>query len=225
MKFLSYITKYRINIWWLIVTTATVFLVYNHNDKLIGQDGSNMKILIALLIILVLYPFFSEIKLLGVSFKKSIKKVENDIKDLKSIVNTNNQSVNLYNGIPGNMERLDELLKSINKEDSPKTNLEDIEYPEDMELFFKIRYKLENEIRRIWNSQHEMKASPFNFQFSKISRRIDYKGRLTDNEIEAIFEIYKICSVLIHGDRIDENQRLFVNETALYLIDKLNNIR
>lgn len=242
MKF----NKWFMYIWWGVLILCDVVLLHSRFASIKeGAITAFDTIVIAVFVILVLIPFFSEISFLGLTIKKDIaelkKDVKEEIKDIRQYVANNvdnkfNASLSFGQSMaPPPDEQLDELegrIKVIMRDVLTEKGITkapalagDFDVPEKTRVLFSARYLLEKELRRIWKSR---------FAPGEDTKRLyplhNMIYILVDNKIipsslgGIIRDVYSICTPAIHGDDPTDIQIEFVKEVAPVIIGALKEI-
>ncbi|WP_082235333.1 hypothetical protein [Halobacillus massiliensis] len=140
-------------IWWGCLLINSLILLIFRFDSLASDNAQPFDYLIfALFIVLAFQPFFAEMSLFGLSFKKELEEqIETGLNEIKLLINNTNSN-NLYFSNELSDEHLRKLKESIVS--SPKTmkakTVNNIN--KEIASLLEIRYLLEKELKRIASS-------------------------------------------------------------------------
>ena len=154
-------------IWWIFLIVLSGALFFWRLEPIGQGKSAPVDIFIFLILVaLLLAPIFAEVEFFGIKLKREIEELKTQIKlqfgDLKndirnSQVQTIHQNINGFGKPPTDDEipELDAKVDQILKEKLKEYNLEgkskvEIDVPKDNMLMFKVRFRIEQEIRRIW---------------------------------------------------------------------------
>lgn len=231
--------------WWGFLIVLCIALLFLRLDLLkLGGLSSLDTIIIAVFIILILIPFFSEMSFLGFSIKQQISEVKNEvIKEIDTLRTDVNTFFDIQNGIKQEFyfgtqtipdDQLDKIkeriindLNSISNKKGvniPPGQIKDIKIPTDTELFFSARYQIENELRRIWHNNFGGTKPIKNYALRNMMW--DLKGRkiMPPSMLDIIREVFIVVTPVIHGEKPTENQIDFINKVVPNLIASLKEI-
>jgi hypothetical protein len=212
-------------IWWFLLLGAFTYLVFQRHGAIItGQTSSSDLLIISVWVVLFLAPVFQEVSVFGLSLKQNINELKREVSELRNYIRIGVQAqINPTINFPAyNLESQKDEINQIIHEELKKHNIQpakDIgsEVPEDAIFMFKVRYQLEREIERLWNSR--MSDPTFTRPKSTLQMAFDLsnEGLIPSNLIQVINSVYRAASAGIHGltlrPRID-----FVKEIAPDLI-------
>jgi len=227
-------------IWWifLILLTGALFI---WRLEPIGQGKSApVDVFIFLILIaLLLTPIFTEVEFFGIKLKREIEELKTQIKlqfgDLKneirnSQVQTIHQNITGFGPPPTDEEipELDAKVDRILKEKLKDYNLEldgkpkiKVDIPDSNLMMFKVRYRIEQELRRIWikNIDNiENRKKPLTIIIRELT-----DNRIIDKQLYYILrEVLSVCNYAIHGEKVSQNQVDFVEKNAEEIIDFLS---
>lgn len=238
-------------IWWIILLLLTGLILLKRLDSITTGNSVPADIFIFLIFVaLMLVPIFSEIEFFGVKLKKEIDDLKTDIKlkfgDIKNEIRNSqsqvlNQTIQAYGqfGPPPPDSKLPELEVEIDRivkaklqehgvlADQPRLASR-IDVPDENVLMFKVRFNLENELRRIWEQRFEEKYHDQRSRPQPIMRIIQdlTKFEIIDNNFYGVLrEILSICNYAIHGEKVTDNQANFVAKNAKYMLDYLRDVK
>ena len=232
--------------WWILLLGITGTILYYRVNAIISGKSVPIDILVFLIfIVLMLVPIFSEIELFGIKLKKEIEELKKDISikfgDIKNEIRNNqtqtfNATIKGF-GPPPPDNKLPELEKEIDRIVSEK--LEKIGAPPELKLkgrihvpdnnilMFKVRYNIENELRRIWEQRFLDNENEINRRYQPVIKIIQdlTKYELIDKNFYYILkEIISICNYAIHGEKVTDKQVKFVSKNAKQVLDYLRQI-
>lgn len=196
------------------------------NDQLLIVD----KIVIPVFIALFILPLISEFSFLGISLKKDIQDVKDDIKEsiYKLQISMNNKvdsRINI-NNVPSSdnvLREIQELLhNTVKRKNIIEVNYNEIDVPEENILLFKYRYAIEKEIKRLWKK--EIKEDNDRYPITKMLDVL-VKGEIIPFAMKsAIKEIYSMTSYAIHGGEITQSQTQFTERTGREILGYLKGL-
>lgn len=234
-------------IWWIGLLGLTGTILCKRFDAITSGQSVPADVFVFLIFVaLTLVPIFSEIEFFGIKLKKEIEDLKQDISiklgDIKNeIHNTQTQSVtNTFQGygppppdnkLPELENEIDRIVKAKLKEhgvtiDSHLASRTDV--PDDNLQMFKVRYNIENQLRRIWEQRFENGEFDSRLKHQSIMRIIQdlTKFEIIDNNFYGILrEILSICNYAIHGESVTENQVKFVTKNAKQVLDYLYQVK
>lgn len=227
-------------IWWIFLILLTGALFYWRLEPIGQGKSAPVDIFIFLILVaLLLAPIFAEVEFFGIKLKGEIEELKTQIKlqfgDLKndirnSQVQTIHQNINGFGKPPTDDEipELDAKVDQILKEKLKEYNLEGkskvkIDVPKDNMLMFQVRFRIEQELRRIWTrnfDENENRKKPLTIIIRELT-----DSRIIDKQIFYILrEILSVCNYAIHGEKVSESQVDFVEKNAEEVIDILTRI-
>lgn len=118
-KVKEYAIKHSRKLWYITILLLTTLYVYNYRYIVFDLSKMNAACVIFIVwIVLIISPFFSEMELLGVKFKKEVEKIKSDIngelckieQQISAI--TMHNSVNINNVLP-TKQKMDEVTNLI----------------------------------------------------------------------------------------------------------------
>jgi hypothetical protein len=238
-------------VWWIILLLLTGTILFNRYEAIIAGKSELADVFIFLIFVaLMLVPIFSEIEFFGLKLKKEIDELKTDLKvkfgDIKNEIRnsqsqTLNQTIQAYGqyGPPPPDSKLPELEGEIERIVKAKLHehgvlmeqphlASRIEVHEDNLLMFKVRFNLENELRRIWEQRFDERSIDQKYRHQPTLRIIQdlTKYEIIDNNFYGVLrEILSICNYAIHGDKVTENQVAFVAKNAKFMLDYLREVK
>ncbi len=245
---MQFSNKFKI-IWWIAILILVGIILYSRIEAIFsGNYIPGDVFLLLLFIALLLVPIFTEIDFFGVvKLKKEIEDLKNEIhinfgeikNEIKSTISPTftNQ---IHFERPADDEELRELDKKIKKETSQNEhqsiNLNKLNVPKENIEFFKVRYSIEQELKRIYN---ELVAAKYNFPLeynyiTNTNRNLNSATQLLDflaeyhmfsrNIYPIIREVILITNRAIHGVEITQSQIEFVNNNTGVILQELKQI-
>lgn len=201
--------------------------------------------ILILFVALMLVPIFSEFEIFGFKFKTELEEFKTQVSiklgEIKNEIKLSQNQVQNFNatfqgfGPPPPDNKINELENSLNKILNHLTNqnqnqnlnfITQMDVPNDNLMLFKVRFNLENQLRRIW--EQRFKDDDYeNKRFQPIHLVIKelLKYEILNSELyEVLREIISICNYGIHGNKISEKQINFVNNNAGNIINYLNDL-
>ena len=220
-------------VWWLLLLVAVTSMVWFRksavmNGEMTGADA----LLVAVWIILWMFPLVAEMSVLGVSVKKEVAKataeLKSDISDLKNTVLVQNSAQsNVYIGAPPSDESLDSpdfvkiFEEALESSDSASPAL-DVGVEDRTKTLLFLRYKLEREVNRVYELAFPESGARF---FMQRIRSLHDGFLITDEVLKASAEIYRICSAAVHAQDFSDKQYKFATNLADYVLDELASAR
>ncbi len=229
-------------IWWVLLAGFFAFLLYQRYDLIMSGDATAVDIVILLILIALLtIPLFQEVSIFGVGFKKEIDNLRTDFKEqiinLRSDVqNSISMTTNINPNINILTPPLDSELPAIKNEfdqelkrsgiKNQKITSEETPVPEDAVFLFKIRYMIEDELRRIWQ-QKESRELEWRVWMKSLKEILTEKRPLTNIQIlhslanaeiispklmSVIRDVFAVCNSAIHGEDISGAKVQFIRE-------------
>lgn len=226
-------------LWWVLSLIIVGFLFIIQFDLIKEGKSTNIDIFIFLIFVsLLLLPLFSEFEFFGIKLKKDIEELKKDI-DIKfgeiknDINNTQTITTNISgfgpppsdNKIKELENKIDEIIQKQSQDSQDNTPEQQVIHtsifaPENNVMMFKIRFNIENEIRRIWKQHFTEKDS----QYKPILKLMNdlTKYEIINRDLYGILrEILSICNIGIHEDSLTEEQVNFVLKHSKEIIDYL----
>ncbi|WP_454844826.1 hypothetical protein [Priestia megaterium] len=227
-------------IWWGLLLVGLFVLIYNRFNYIVTDQVLPFDyITFTVFIVLACLPFFSEMNMFGFKLKKEIEEVKENvdsgIKELKNLINNNNNSNSIYFtpfGNPLSPKQLEELGQKLNVEEEkpplPPEEITDKYIKNDyVKPLFAIRYALEQEAIRIFENrtgENPIKQG-HKIPIFQMAKKLLSEGSINDTSAEGIIQIWKITSGAVHGEEIDREEVNFVLAAGPKLIDELKELQ
>lgn len=227
-------------VWWLILLIlSTTFLIFRIDDLL----GAKVSILDFIVFVfwsfLTLFPIISEINIFGVKLKKELENFKDDINSTfvkfyneiknKIEVQTNfNPNITLTPVPSESLSELQEEVKLIKNEFSSKHIFEELEVSDTITLLFKVRYVIENQLRRIKSEviiDELVRDDIFYDSLTYLLKTLLKSDLVEKNIYKLLREILAICNYGIHGKEVSDEQINLVRTSAPYILSVLKNIK
>ena len=227
-------------IWWIFLILLTGALFFWRLEPIGQGKSAPVDIFIFLIFVaLLLAPIFAEVEFFGIKLKREIEELKTQIKlqfgDIKneirnSQVQTIHQNITGF-GPPPTDEEIPELdakvdrilkekLKDYNLNEKPKVR---IDVPKDNMMMFQVRFRIEQELRRIWYQNFDdtqNRKKPLNIIIRELT-----DNRVIDKQVYYILrEILSVCNYAIHGEKVSQSQIDFVEKNAEEIIDFLTRL-
>lgn len=222
-------------IWWVLLLVGLLSLIYKRFNHIISNQVLPFDyIIFTVCIVLACLPFFSEMNMFGFKLKKEIEEVKNNVESginqIKSLINNINNSNNIYfNPLDSYLggKQLEAIEKKLNVKGSkptvhPETIADKYLKDEHVKSLFAIRYAIEQEVRRIYNSTFGPVDNKY--KFFEAAELLEAYGFIDESTKLAIRENFKITSLAIHGEKVTKNQIDFVLLTGTKIIKDLSEI-
>lgn len=228
--------------WWGFLLLLVGYLLYTQLKFIKNGESSNISIFIFLIfIILLLLPLFSEFEFFGIKLKKDIEDLKKEtnakFENIKNeIRNTQSQAVtNNFQGYgpPPSNEEIENLKKDIQKlKDEQNSSINDsdissisprISVPQNNIMMFKIRFNIENEIKRLWQQKFQFQDNRYQ-PVTKMLNDLSKHEVIQKNLHRILREILSICNIGIHGDNLTDYQIDFALKQSKEVIDYLKSL-
>jgi hypothetical protein len=175
---------------------------------------------------LLLSPLFTEVALLGVTLKREIDELKDEVTsqigeiktEIRNAVDVRTTVAPVFNIPPPPMDsELPRIIAEIKT--AVSSALSDIHVPSDVEFLFATRFNMEVEIRRIAGTKLNRPQSGYAIIMQGA------KAGVVDPQLaHAVQEAYRVCSPAVHGEPISKEKVDFVREVAPELIAALRTI-
>ncbi len=227
-------------LWGAVLLVLTIIISFRFRNYL---DGTATPVDLALLVIwlaVLLSPLFSEVSIFGVRLKQQIESLGADLKErilnLRAEVQnavsvTSEVSPRFYLGAPLDDDQLERLSDQIGEElrahlaDSglqEPTVSEDIGVPDDVQYLLSIRYVMERELRRLWESQLAGELPGRGPRpLAHVLQSLIQTGLVESRLGDAILQIHRVTSAAVHGAEVTPGQIDFVRSVGPGLIASL----
>lgn len=239
-------TKNFKSLWWGLLVVCLSYVLAHRLEALEGGDAKPVDfLLIVVWLGVCLAPLFAEIQLPGIRLKQKMEELKESVtSEVASIRNEIRNSVDVRSnvspsfsfGVPPPDYKLGEIQQQI---EALATSLQRQGYPvhepqqqpqtssltRDEQVMFSSRRDLEVELRAL---AERLDDDPDQKRFAPVSRLLWLltRGGLLDKHTASLIrEVYSVCSLAIHGERVSEKQVSFVLNTAPELIGVLRAIR
>ena len=224
-------------IWWFLLVGFFAYLLYQRYEFIIRGTATGTDIVIfVILIALAAIPLFQEVSIFGVSFKKKIDSLRNDIeKQIFSLRSEIKNVIYLYPPTPppdselaSIEERIRPIIGQTLKElgmEKPVPITEETRVPDVTQFLFSIRYAIENELRRIFNVRWESLVKEGYLSIPQMLRELYDLKKVEPQIHDAIREVNAICSAGIHGKEVSEKAVNFVRDVAPGLLASLRAVK
>ncbi|WP_010526990.1 hypothetical protein [Thermophagus xiamenensis] len=175
-------------VWWIILIGITTRTLLLRNEDIISGKSVPFDIFVFIIwVALMLAPLFQEINIFGIKLKQSIDELKSQINEVKNeISNKNpfNPTINLTPTADNKIQELEDKYSKIldnilkNKGITSQTEPQNtFNVPESNQFLFATRFRIETELRRIWE------YSIGNNQEKRRTSAISILRDLTDNRI------------------------------------------
>jgi hypothetical protein len=220
-------------IWWTALLSLTTWTLFKRYNAIIDGHSVPFDALVFLVwVALMLAPIFNEVSLFGLRFKQAIDELKQQLTEVRNEIHNKIMVSSTINLTPPTDQKiqeteekykipLDEILKELGvKFKEQKIEIGDI--PENNQFLFSIRFKLEQELRRIWRRR-------INNQIRQISlldvmRDLWVEKVIDDKIFEPMRQVIAVCNYGIHGEDVSTNQISFVKRFGPKLISFLTEI-
>ncbi|MCP3029871.1 hypothetical protein LF817_00805 [Halobacillus sp. A1] len=213
-------------IWWVFLLIFSALVLMSRYDYLTSADAQTFDYLIfCLFIVLAFIPFFAEMSLFGLSFKKELEEVQEEmteaLNEIKLILNTTNSN-NLYfsSGLPeGQLKQLEKSIlaespKNFTAQHQPVDRLN-----ESLIRLFELRRSLGKELKSI---VREHIGESVEFIGTPEAADVLVKNKLIGiPESQAINEIHRITTKALYAEKISAGEVDFCLSVAPGIIKQL----
>lgn len=226
-------------IYQIALVIMSLILVYAHRTSIFGTKPTSIDVLLlTTAIVSFFFPLTKEISLGGLSLKKEIENTKTELTDkLSQVRNEIVSSIAVSPTFNVGMQPLtddalkkleDSLQQSVNKAFNafaPESSQEkpEISVEKDTLYLFSVRNNIEKELRRIWGNR-DLKDSRWPTTVHYMSSNLSKAEVIPGYFVNAIKEVYNVCSPAIHGENVTPQQMAFVNDLAPRILTTLRNI-
>jgi hypothetical protein len=235
-------------VWWVLLLVALLVLIGLRRAKvasgsLTALDG----VILGVMAVLILMPFFSEVTLLGVSVKQKVeetkKELKQEIKDRVSELRAEvRNSITVSIGTPPADHELGTIKQMIitgldqlppvkawdpaGRRAPPRlelTPLDEADMPPAAVEAVKARYQLEREAKRAWASLHAGQ-DPGRRAFRAVVQDLVEKSALPRGFDGLLAEAYSVVSAGAHGNEPTDAQLGFLRDVVPPLVERFRAI-
>lgn len=232
--------------WWIILLSLTGFIVIKRYSAILeGRSVPSDTLVFLVFVALMLLPLFSEISFFGIKLKREFEEFKNDLNikfgDIKNEIRnsqtqTFNATIHGYGPPPPDSKlpdldtKIDNLVKTQGQGQVGELNNNGSEHavPDENLDLFKIRYTIEQQLKRIWFSRfgdHPTVGFQIRYQpITNMIRELRNFALIDTNFYDILKEILSICNYAIHGNDLTEKQISFVKKHANQVIKYLYKI-
>lgn len=227
-------------VWWIFLILLTGALFFWRLEPIGQGKSAPVDIFIFLILVaLLLAPIFAEVEFFGIKLKREIEELKTQIKlqfgDIKNEIR-NSQVQTIHQNITGfgppptdeeipelgiKVERiLKEVLKDYNLDEKSKVR---VDVPKDNLMMFQVRFRIEQELRRIWIKNFDdikNRKKPLNIIIGELA-----ENHIIDKKVYYILrDILSVCNYAIHGEKVSQSQIDFVKKNEEEIIGFLTRI-
>jgi hypothetical protein len=233
----------KIILWLALIGFFSWLLSQRYNAIITGTSNAFDIILFLIWIALIAALIFQEVDLFGVKLKREIDNLKSEFKEQIINLRSDIQTINMKTevnpqitvGVPSSDSELKDFEKNVKPiieralEEHGKNKIvaipEELDVPDNTVFLFKVRYAIENELRRIeynwWLPREETR-----YQTSlTLARNLFNNGVIVSAALNLIQEIYNISSQAIHGTEVTDTSVQFVREMSSTLLAYLKSIK
>jgi hypothetical protein len=231
--------------WWILLTSIVTSYLYKRYPQLVQGNAVPADIFIFFVwVALALVPIFQEISFFGITLKQEIKRLRQEFGVQISSLRTEVQnSVNVRTQInpqftfppPLPDSQLPQLEARVQAAVGaalqahgvgPQADAAPEALVDDNTLFlFQARLNIERELRRISNDRLQETERQRHVPIMQITRFLVNSELIEPSLVDAIREVYSVCSPAIHGEVPTQAQVSFVREVLPRLLAALRAIR
>ena len=223
-------------IWWviiLLITSTTLYLRYN---DIISGNAVHFDVFIFIIwVAIMLAPIFQEVNIFGLKLKQSVDELKHQITEVKNEIHnkiTFSPTLNLNPSDENKIKDLEEKysklledkLKMSGKDASDDDIINFLNVPDINQFLFATRYRIEKELRRIWENSIGDIERRKRTSLIKILQELINNQIIDKNIYGVLREVIAISNYGIHGEEIFENQINFIKDIAPKLIATLEEI-
>ena len=222
--------------WWVLILLLTSYGLCKRFDAIVaGHDIPFDVFLFLVWVALMLVPIFQEVNFFGIKLKQSVDALKSEVSQLKSTINNNINVKPVFNFTPTDSSQLKELEQKYNdvldlvlqqNKKKPASQITAfLGVPQDNQILFSARFRIETELRRIWRYAFRPDA---NMQFYPVAKMLMElrKVDLISNELYGpLKEVIAICNYGIHGEDVAPEQVTFVKDLSPKLIAALEDLQ
>jgi hypothetical protein len=217
------------NVYWAcLVIFLSGLVVFRRGTIWPGDLSSLDKGLLAMLVVVLLAPLFTELEGFGFKLRREVSELKTEVsRDLAKLeqalyasvaaTQSATQSVLIQTG-PASNEVLENLVRQLQRA-APEIRDADVVpaldpsmLPHDIIRMFEVRWSLEQEVIRI--ARRRDLPDPIGGRVLAMVTALAREGAVLAATDHAFREIYKITSSAIHGQLITSDQQEFVLEAA-----------
>lgn len=239
---------------YLMLLGATVAFVVHRWESISGASPSAVDILLVLfLLALATSPLFEQVTFFGLGLRNKMDELRNDVKEqmtnLRNEIQVSNalradisQVTNVSlppqdEDLPDIRKRADEFIPEKGVPGIDERGEADISVPGDTAYLFSVRYRLEQEVRRIaegiqWAPRMPTRQKvrmdwgidPRNVGADGMLRLLVARGVLTEELVTLVREVLAVCSAAVHGRQPSRAQVEFVRDLAPRLVASLKGV-
>jgi hypothetical protein len=193
---------------------------------------------------LMLAPVFTEVEMLGFKLKQEIASMKQHVdKQIEGLRADIHNSVDVrshfspqitFTTPPSDaqlpeiekrlLNTLEETLKSYDLKRKKEDDGAPPEVPQDNVYFFQVRYSIEKELQRIWETRFSSPPSQRPLLVTKVLPSLVEAQLISPEVANAIRDVYSVCSPAIHGRPVSDAQKRFVKEVTPSLLKTLRAI-
>lgn len=233
MKYLK--DSLKKNYWYLFLLISTTMFIYSNREVILNvkiTDFTAYSLIFLIWLVLLLFPLFSEIELVGVKLRKELAKTKEElsqeIKEIRMDLKlSNSNTLNFGNEFLPSIEKLRQMQNILNyktsqagnfgKEETLESQLKEkkeYKFPLKFEIsdenifLFKVRSYLEQNLIDICNKLAAEKTQDLN----EMVRFLNHKKIINERIADLWLEIIKISSRGIHGEILSIDYINFVQD-------------
>lgn len=234
MKIINFINKHKKKIWWTILFICSLLYIYMNLSTIANKSTDVDKLVIAISIVLAFLPLVNEFSFAGISVKREIETVKNELKTEVQKVKFEIMQFSLNNSLKSDI-RIDignEVLpsKETIKNDLSLTNENDSQekysnifgdVSDNAVILFKARYLIEQRVYSIANKY----GVDYKKGLNGTSKSLLNAELINSRTYQYISKVLAICNRGIHGEIIDEYYIDYVRKILPEILDGLSVIR
>lgn len=219
----------------LLVVVLSTFLLSRHPELRAGHATPADIVVFLVWMALLLSPLFTEVSILGVSVKREIQELRNEVRQevasIKTAIDVRNTfAPQIFLPAPPPDSQLPMIEEQVrNAVQQALAAQGGVARPQEeapvlgdaVGLLFHTRYNMERELRRIAKGRDLVRDSLRPYPPMQIARLLEQADLLDSRLVSAIRDVYAITSRGIHAEEVSAAQVNFVREVAPGLLAAL----
>jgi hypothetical protein len=222
-------------VWWVIALAFFIYLILARSASIASSNPTIFDTgVLAIVAVLILLPFMSEISAFGFTVKKQIEEAKKELKQnvreeiglvrnellALSISNRLTSNVILQAGVPNPppdsaLEEVRNQITEVLEQFQQERGIRDVqprrsEVAENTVSAFEQRYLVEQEVKRLWRAR--IADGEFH-RYPPFSRMVDDLVQyelITPSLGKSLREVYSVASAVVHGDDPSDEKTSFL---------------
>lgn len=223
----------RKSIWWIVLLVSSLLYLWLNKERVISSPAEFDKVVVIIFVLVVFMPLVRELSFAGISIKRELDVVKNELKsevlkvklDLQqlSMKSTQNSDIKINIGrddLPSKKIIEKDLLETKAYEETQENNIYESISKNTIELF-KSRFLIEEKFSYII-SKYEVKS---NRNLKMMSKALLREKLINRRTYEYISKVLAICNRGIHGEIVDQQYVNYVKRILPEILESLSTIR